>query len=174
MESDLQYPIGNLVFANATSELRKVWIEQYRDAPVLLRAAVAGLGHEQLQTAYRPDGWTVAQVVHHLAEMDVNAYTRLKFALTEEAPLVSAAKQALWAEVADAKSTSIAGSLALFEAVRLRWVEAWEALHEDDFKRQWRHYRLGLVTVDHLLQQYAWHARHHTAHITSLRQRMGW
>ena len=174
MEPDLQYPIGNLVFVDSTPELRKVWIEQYRQAPGLLREAVAGLDHEQLQTSYRPGGWTIAQVVHHIAEMDVNAYTRLKFALTEEAPLVSAAKQTLWAEIPDAKSSSIASSLAMFEATRLRWVEAWQALREDDFKRPWRHHRLGLVTVDHLLQQYAWHARHHTAHITSLRQRKGW
>jgi hypothetical protein len=174
MSDDLRYPVGNLAFVPSSPELRRTWIEQFRAAPAQLRAAVNGLGESRLLTPYRPDGWTVAQVVHHLAEMDVNAYTRLKFALTEEGPAVSAARQALWAEVPDARSTNIAGSLALFEAIRLRWVEAWEALKEQDFARTWKHYRLGEVTVDHLLQQYAWHARHHIAHITSLRARMGW
>ena len=174
MDEELQYPIGNLVFVEATPALRKIWIGQYREAPKLLRAAVEVLNREQLLTQYRPEGWTVAQVVHHLAELDTSAYTRLKFALTEEVPLVAAAKQALWAETPDSKSVNIQSSLALFEAVRLRWAEAWEALKEDDFKRQWKHYRLGVVTLDHLLQQYAWHARHHTAQIASLRKRMGW
>jgi len=174
METSLQYPIGNLEFVESSPDLRRKWIGQYREAPGLLRRAVEGLDSARLQTPYRPGGWTVAQVVHHLAEMDTSAYTRLKFALTEEAPAVAAAKQALWAEVPDSRMSSIDHSLALFEAVRIRWVDAWEALRNEDFERPWKHYRLGLVTLDHLLQQYAWHARHHTAHITSLRARMGW
>lgn len=174
VETSLQYPIGNLVFVEPNPALRRTWIEHYREAPGLLRRAVDGLDSAQLQTPYRPGGWTVAQVVHHMAEMDASAYTRLKFAMTEDAPTVAAAKQALWAEVPDSRTSTIEHSLALFEAVRVRWVDAWEALREEDFKRQWKHYRLGLVTLDHLLQQYAWHARHHTAHITGLRARMGW
>jgi uncharacterized damage-inducible protein DinB len=174
MDEDLRYPIGNLVFVESTPALRHMWIEQFRQAPALLRYATSGLSTDQLTTPYRPGGWTVAQVVHHLAEMDASAYTRLKFALTEDVPAVASAKQALWAETPDSKSASINGSLLLFEAVRLRWVEAWESLKEDDFRRQWKHYRLGTVTVDQLLQQYAWHARHHTAHIMSLRKRMSW
>jgi hypothetical protein len=90
------------------------------------------------------------------------------------APTVSAAQQALWAKVPDAMSTDVGPSLDLFEAIRRRWVVAWEAVGAADWARTWRHYRLGLVTLDHLLQQYAWHARHHTAHITALRARMGW
>jgi uncharacterized damage-inducible protein DinB len=171
---DLQYPIGNLAFIESTPELRRQWIRQYRDAPILLRKAVDGLSDEQLQSTYRPGGWTLAQVVHHLAEMDASSYTRLKFALTESIPAVAAAQQALWAELPDARSTKIAASLALFEAIRLRWADAWESLNEKDFARQWKHPRLGVVTLDHLLQQYAWHARHHTAQIASHRKRMGW
>jgi uncharacterized damage-inducible protein DinB len=174
VSEDLQYPVGNLKFVDSTPALRRQWIGQYRDAPGFLHAAVEGLSVEQLQSTYRPGGWTIAQVVHHLAEMDASSYTRLKFALTETIPTVAAAQQALWAEIADSKSTNIASSLALFEAVRIRWAEAWEAMHEKDFERQWKHPRLGIVTLDQLLQQYAWHARHHTAQITSHRQSMGW
>ena len=174
MNEDLQYPIGKLAFVNPTPALRQQLIGQYRDAPGHLKKAVSGLTEEQLRSAYRPGGWTIAQVVHHIAEMDTSAYTRLKFALTEDLPTVGAASQALWAELPDAKSTSLAGSIALFEAVRMRWVEAWESLKEEDYGKQWNHPRMGVLTVDHLLQQYAWHARHHTAHITSHRRRMGW
>ena len=174
MNEDLQYPIGNLSFVESTPDLRRQWIKQYRDAPILLRNAVDGLNDKQLRSTYRPGGWTLAQVVHHLAEMDASSYTRLKFALTESIPMVAAAQQALWAEVPDAKSTKLMRSLALFEAVRLRWADAWESLDEMDFQREWKHPRLGVVTLDMLLQQYAWHARHHTAQIASHRKRMGW
>ena len=174
MSEDLQYPIGNLAFVDSAPDLRRQWIKQYRDAPILLRRAVEGLNDEQLRSTYRPGGWTLAQVVHHLAEMDTSSYTRLKFALTESVPAVAAAQQALWAEVPDSKSTKIVASLALFEAVRLRWADAWESLNEKDYERQWKHPRMGVVTLDQLLQQYAWHARHHTAQITSRRKRMGW
>jgi uncharacterized damage-inducible protein DinB len=174
MNEDLQYPIGKVMFADSTPELRQELIRQYRDASGLLKKAVVDLTEKQLLSTYRPGGWTIAQVVHHMAEMDTSAYTRLKFALTEDIPTVGAASQALWAELPDAKSTSLSGSLALFEAIRMRWVEAWESLREEDYGRRWNHPRMGVLTVDQLLQQYAWHARHHTAQITSHRHRMGW
>ena len=113
--------------------------------------------------------------MHHLAESDANAYPRLKYALTESVPpSVMVAPQELWAELPDGRSPDVEGSLAMFEGIRRRWAQAWEALTEKDFSRQWRHTWFGLVTVDFLLQQYAWHARHHTAQITVHRARMGW
>ncbi|MGA2974684.1 MAG: YfiT family bacillithiol transferase [Spirochaetia bacterium] len=175
MNEDLRYPIGKFAYVEPPQEVRKECIAQFREAPGLLRSAVKGLSAEQLSSRYRPEGWTLAQVVHHIAESDANAYPRLKYALTESTPPnVMVAPQELWAELPDARSVHIEGSLAMFEAIRLRWVEAWESLLEKDFQRQWRHPRLGLVTVDLLLQQYAWHARHHAAQITSHRKRMGW
>jgi uncharacterized damage-inducible protein DinB len=174
MIEDLRYPIGKFQFIEPTPSLRRECIAQFRIAPGLLRQAVSGLKEEQLQSSYRSEGWTIAQVVHHLAEADANAYPRLKYALTEPIPNVMVADEARWAELPDAKSTSLAASLAMFEAIHLRWAEAWEALREEDFSRQWRHTHFGTVPLDHLLQQYAWHARHHTAQITAHRARMGW
>jgi len=175
MSEDLQFPLGKFAFSEPPEKLRPTCIARFRDAPALLRSAVKDLTKEQLASRYRPGGWTLAQVVHHIAESDANAYGRLKYALTEPTPpTVMVAPQALWAELPDAKSVQIEGSLSMFEGIRRRWVEAWESLSDRDFLRQWRHATFGLVTVDFLLQQYDWHARHHTAQITSHRARMGW
>ena len=175
MSEDLQFPLGKFAFSEPSENLRKACTARFREAPALLRSAVKGLTKEQLASRYRPGGWTLAQVVHHIAESDANAYGRLKYALTESTPpTVMVAPQALWAELPDARSVEIEGSLAMFDGIRRRWVEAWESLSDLDFLRQWRHATFGLVTVDFLLQQYDWHARHHTAQITSHRARMGW
>jgi uncharacterized damage-inducible protein DinB len=136
--------------------------------------AVKDLKENQLLSTYRPGGWTLAQVVHHLAESDVNAYPRLKYALTQDVPDVMVAQQELWAELPDAQSPNISLSLTLFEAIRNRWADAFESLSPEDFTMQWRHSRYGLMTIDALLQQYAWHAQHHTAQISEHRKRMGW
>jgi len=174
MEDDLRYPIGKFEYKPPTMKIRHDCIVQFRESPKLLRKAVAGLNSNQLSSQYRPDGWTLAQVVHHLAEADINAYPRMKYALTEDTPKVLVAQEALWAELDDAKSTEIAGSLGVFEAIRYRWADAWEALKEEAFDRKWEHAHFGVVTLDHILQQYAWHARHHTAHIINHRKKMGW
>lgn len=175
MSDEMRFPIGTFVFSEPAKNVRKECIAQFREAPEQLRRAVNGLSPQQLASRYRPEGWTVAQVVHHLAESNANAYPRLKYALTEPAPpSVMVAPQELWAELPDARSVEIESSLNMFEAIQLRWADAWESLTEKDFQRQWRHAWFGLVTVDYLLQQYAWHARHHTAQITSHRARMGW
>ena len=175
MSEDLRFPLGRFAFSEPPQKLRATCIARFREAPALLRNAVKGLTKEQLASRYRPGGWTLAQVVHHIAESDANAYGRLKYALTEPTPpTVMVAPQALWAELPDARAVEIEGSLAMFEGIRCRWVEAWESLSDHDFLRQWRHATFGLVTVDFLLQQYDWHARHHTAQITSHRARMGW
>jgi len=170
----IRYPIGRFQYREPTPALRRSLIAQFADAPGLLRAAVEGLDGEQLLTRYREDGWTVAQVVHHVAESDVNAYPRLKYALTEDNPAVLVAQQDLWAALPDAQSAALESSLALFEAIRGRWVEAWMAVGDAGFSRAWTHPRYGRLTVDHVLQQYAWHALHHTEQIIGLRRRMGW
>jgi uncharacterized damage-inducible protein DinB len=173
-DEELQYPIGKFQLAQPTPELRAECIRQFRVAPRALREAVQYLTEDQLLSTYRHGGWTVAQVVHHIVESDVNAYPRLKYALTEDVPTVMVAQQALWAELPDARSASIESSLALFETIRDRWADAFESLQPDNFTRQWRHARYGLLTIDALLQQYAWHAQHHTAQISAHRRRMGW
>lgn len=166
--------MGRFSFVPPTPENRAECIRQFRAAPQLLRDAVQGLSEEQLLSRYRPGGWTLAQVVHHLAEADANAYPRLKYALTEEAPEVLVAREAVWAELADARSPKIAASLAMYEGIGLRWAEAFEAMTPDQFDRKWKHAHFGIVAVDFLLQQYAWHGRHHAAQITEHRKRMGW
>jgi hypothetical protein len=173
-EEELKYPIGKFIFVQPTPDLRAEYIHQFRTAPKLLYDAVKNLTENQLLSTYRPGGWTLAQVVHHLAESDINAYPRLKYALTMNVPDVMVAEQALWAELPDAKSPSIGMSLALFEAIRERWAHAFESLSPGSFDRQWRHARYGLLTVDALLQQYVWHARHHITQISTHRKRMGW
>ncbi|HET6451439.1 MAG TPA: putative metal-dependent hydrolase [Spirochaetia bacterium] len=175
MSDEIRFPVGTFAYREPSVPLRRQCIAEFREAPGLLRQAVTGLSDAQLAQRYRPDGWTLAQVVHHLAESDANAYPRLKYALTESAPpSVMVAPQELWAELPDARSAQIDGSLAMFEGIRRRWAEAWESLSDKDYHRQWRHTWFGLVTVDFLLQQYAWHARHHTAQITACRGRLGW
>jgi uncharacterized damage-inducible protein DinB len=175
MPDDIRYPIGKFAFSEPPEKVRHACIADFRKAPGALRDAVKGLTKDQLADRYRPEGWTLAQVVHHIAESDANAYPRLKYALTESTPpSVMVAPQELWAELPDARSLDIAASLSMFEGIRLRWAQAWESLDDKDFPRQWKHARFGLVPVDFLLQQYSWHARHHTAQIVSHRRKMGW
>lgn len=173
-DEELKYPIGKFQPVQPTPELRTRCILQFRAAPNALYEAVKGLKENHLITPYRPGGWSLAQVVHHLVESDINAYPRLKYALTEDVPDVMVAQQGLWAEVPDARSADINSSLILFEAIRNRWADAFESLKPEDYCRQWRHNRYGLLTIDNLLQQYVWHARHHTAQIAGHRKRMGW
>lgn len=173
-EEELKYPIGRFQITQSTLKLRAEYIHQFRSAPSILYDAVKNLNEKQLRSTYRPGGWTLAQVVHHLAESDVNAYPRLKYALTQDTPEVMVAQQQLWAALPDAQSLNISPSLILFEAIRNRWADAFESLSPEDFNRQWRHNRYGLLTIDTLLQQYVWHAQHHTAQISEHRKRMGW
>jgi hypothetical protein len=173
-EEELKYPIGKFKSVQPSPDLRTKLIHQFRTDPHLLYDAVKNLTEDQLLSTYRPGGWTLAQVVHHLAEGDVNAYPRLKYALTKDVPDVMVAEQGLWAELPDAKSPSIGVSLALFEAIRNRWADAFESLSPSSFDKQWRHAWYGLLTIDAMLQQYAWHAQHHTAQIIEHRKRMGW
>ncbi len=174
INEEYRYPVGKFVYREPNNPLRKECIAQFIEAPKLLRKAIEGLNSKQLMTQYREGGWTIAQVVHHLAEADVNAYPRMKYALTIDKPKVLVADEAKWAELPDAKSEMIEFSLHLFESIRYRWAQAWEALEDNEFERKWEHAHFGIVPLDHLLQQYAWHAKHHTAQIISLRKRKDW
>jgi DinB superfamily len=170
MDVDLRYPIGKFQpVQNVTDEQRRTFIEAIAEAPAKLRSAVAGLKDRQLDTPYRPGGWTVRQVVHHVPDSHLNAYVRLKLALTEDEPMVKTYEEARWAELGDVSSTPIETSLALLENLHKRWVVLLRSLAPSDWGRKWRHPEWGLVTVDFLVAQYAWHGRHHVAHITTLR-----
>lgn len=172
---ELRYPIGKFVAeADVTEEKRRHWIEEIASTPDQLRAVVAGFRPEQLDTPYRPGGWTVRQVVHHLPDSHLNAYVRFKLALTEREPMVKTYDEAAWAELTDARAAPVELSLALLESLHRRWVLVLRSLTPADFARTFRHPELGRVTLDTYLQMYAWHGRHHVAHITSLRERMGW
>jgi hypothetical protein len=139
-----------------------------------LRAAAAGLNEDQLSTPYRDGGWTLRQVIHHVPDSHMNAYIRFKLALTENAPTVKAYDEAAWAELADTRDTPIEVSLALLENLHERWVGLLRSMSEADFQKQFRHPDLGLVPLERNLALYAWHGKHHVAHITSLRERRGW
>ena len=150
-------------------------IEVIAAAPQRLRQAVSGLDETQLETPYRDGGWTVRQVVHHVPESHMNAYVRFKLALTEETPTIRPYDESRWAQTEDVRLTPIEVSLALLDSLHARWVPLLRALRPDDFRRTFRHPdHPGELTVDWLVAMYEWHSRHHVAHITSLRERMGW
>ncbi len=172
---DLQYPIGRFEWSGVNSDDdRKHYIEEIEQTPARLRAAVRGLSDAQLDTPYRPGGWTVRQVVHHLPDSHMNSYVRFRLALTEDAPTVKPYDEGRWAELADARTAPIEISLALLESLHARWVLLLRGFKPDDFAREFRHPEMGMVSLDRNLAIYAWHGRHHVAHITSLRERMGW
>ena len=159
--------------AQATPELRQAAIEEIASTPAKMRAAVAGLNDAQLDTPYREGGWTVRQVVHHVPDSHLNAFVRLKLALTEEKPTIKAYNEAAWAELADAK-LPIEVSQALLDSVHARWDALWRSMKPEHFSRVLVHPDLGERTVDWLVFVYAWHGKHHVAHITALRERSGW
>ena len=172
---DLRYPIGNFLFPQSTTlEQHQSWIADVAVLPATLRVAVAGLTPEQLETPYRPGGWTVRQVVHHVPDSHLNSYLRFKLALTEEEPTIKPYDEARWAELADSRITPVDVSITLLEALHDRWVRLMRSLSETDLARTLRHPEIGVVRLDQILALYAWHGKHHVAHITSLRERMGW
>jgi len=172
--SDLRYPIGRFQYAGAGSEeQRRDLITRIENLPARLRAAVAGWSDEQLDTPYRPDGWTVRQVVHHVADSHINSYVRFRLALTEDTPAVKGYDQEAWAKLPDC-AAPVDVSLALVESLHRRWVLLLRSMTPADFDRKFLHSEIGPVTLDRNLALYAWHGDHHTAHITSLHARMGW
>jgi hypothetical protein len=173
--TDLQYPIGKLERkARLTEGERETLIQHIADTPSHLRKAVAGLTEQQFDTPYRPGGWTVRQVVHHVPDSHMNAYIRVKLALTESQPPVKPYNEKLWAEMFDVKRAPIETSLRLLESLHERWVLVLRSLGPGDFARTLMHPEQGILTVDFVVNLYGWHGRHHVAHITSLRERMGW
>lgn len=171
---DVRYPIGRFTPVPADTEARRRAIADIAALPARLREAVAGLTDAQLDTPYRPGGWTVRQVVHHVADSHLNAYTRLKLALTEDAPRITPYDEKAWAELADARLPA-AVSLDLLDSVHARWIAVYGGMDEAQFARTFVHpEHPEPQTLDRQAQMYSWHSRHHVAHVTGLRQREGW
>ena len=175
MTTDLRYPIGRVeIQSDLDPEQRREMISRIERTPDRLREAVAGLNAEQLDTPYRPGGWTVRQLVHHVPDSHLNAYVRFKLALTEHEPAIKTYDEGRWAELPDSRSVPVEVSLALLENLHRRWVALLRALPPADFQKTLQHPDRGPMTLDQALGLYAWHGDHHVAHVASLRQRMGW
>jgi hypothetical protein len=175
MTTDPRYPIGKFKKPDAyTDASRAAAIQVIADLPAALRAAVAGLNDAQLDTPYREGGWTLRQVVHHLADSHTNASIRFRFIVAEDKPTVKPYDEAVWAEFPDAKSGPIAPSMSLLEGLHARWAAFLRARSAADFSRPFVHPEYGERTMDWNTELYAWHCRHHTAHITQLRAAKGW
>ena len=171
----LRYPLGRFrEQPRPTRQQHAHWIDVIEGLPGELRTQVQDLSVSQLATAYRPGGWSVCQVVHHLADSHLNAYLRTKLALTEETPVIKPYDEAAWAALPDARAASLEPSLRLLEALHARWVRTLRALDHESLLRTLHHPDDGPMTVSRVIQGYAWHSRHHLAHITTLRARMGW
>jgi hypothetical protein len=172
-ELDRRYPIGKFSFPQSTTAAqRELWIAEIAEAPAKLRAAVEGLAPSQIETPYRDGGWTVRQVVHHVPESHMNAYIRFKLALTEEEPTVKPYDESAWARLGDVQTTPVEISLVLLEALHDRWVRVLRMLDEAAFARTFRHPELGLIRLDRNLALYAWHGKHHVAHVELVRDRL--
>ncbi|MGE6257994.1 YfiT family bacillithiol transferase [Heyndrickxia sporothermodurans] len=173
---NLQFPIGKFTAPTVyTNELRKEWIQILKETPKRLTEAIANLTPEQLNTPYRPNGWTVLQVVHHLADSHMNSFIRFKLALTENEPTIKPYKENLWANLDDSRNVPSDISLQLLEALHKRWVHLLESISENDYKKMFLHPELNKkISLNETLALYAWHSQHHLAHITSLKVRMNW
>lgn len=177
--TDLRYPIGKFTWVAAATEEQSAadrvrYMDVLSQLPSNMQAAVRDLNPEQLNTPYRPEGWTVRQVVHHVPESHMNAYIRFKLVLTEENPTIRPYNEADWAKLPDNDVTPLETSLQLLAALHSRWVDTLQAMPASAFGRTLYHPERGVMTLDQILAMYAWHSAHHLAHITTLRQRMGW
>ena len=172
---ELRFPIGQFTKPDiVTNEQFNNYVDQIEQLPFELRETVAGLSDPQLDTPYRDGGWTVRQVVHHLFDSHVNSYTRLKLALTEENPTIRPYDEASWAELDDAKLAPIELSLGLLDGLHTRWVTLLRKLTPEQRKRTFNHPESGIWRLEQNTGMYAWHGKHHTAHINGLKKRMGW
>ena len=172
---DPRYPVGQFAMpAEITPAARTAAIDEIAAAPAKIRAAVGGLNDVQLDTPYREGGWTVRQVVHHVADSHINAYIRLRLALTENEPTIKPYEESVWAKLDDAAHAPVEVSLKLIEPLHDRWVRLLKTVTPEQFARPLRHPEHGVKNVNWLVFLYAWHGRHHTAHITELRKQKGW
>jgi uncharacterized damage-inducible protein DinB len=173
--SDPRFPIGKFHYEGQVSEEQKqAYLDDIARTPSNLRAAVKGLSDSQFDTPYRPGGWTIRQVVHHVPDSHMNSYVRFKLALTEDEPTIKPYAEDRWAELADNKSTPVEVSLSMLDSLHDRWVRLLRSLTPEDWRRTFRHPDLGPMTLEKTLALYAWHGKHHVAHITELRKRMSW
>jgi uncharacterized damage-inducible protein DinB len=173
--ADLSFPTGRFQRpASLDGEARARAIDTIAATPSRLRDAIRGLSEDQIETPYRPGGWTVRQVVHHVPDSHLNAYIRFKLALTENEPTIKPYDEARWAELPDVKAVPLATSLSLLDSVHERWVAILRAMEPTDFERTLIHPESGRQRLDQMLALSAWHGPHPTAHITRLRERMGW
>lgn len=174
MTEELRYPVGRFDPAAPVSpDMRAPAIAVIEALPARMRAAVAGLADDRLDTPYRPGGWTVRQLVHHVADSHMNGYIRTKMALTEHEPTIKPYDQDAWAPLPDSR-LPIEMSLGILDGVHARWADVWRSLAPAQFERRFVHPEIGVTNLDAQLQGYAWHSRHHVAHILALRQREGW
>lgn len=175
MATDPRFPIGKFAYEGPpTEEQRKQLIAEIEKVPSAMRAATKGLSPQQIETPYRDGGWTVRQVVHHVPESHMNAYIRFKLALTEDEPTIKPYKEDLWSRLPDVESTPLETSLSMLDSLHSRWVLLLRSLKHEDWKRTFRHPEQGVVPLEKNLALYSWHGRHHVAHITELRKKMGW
>ncbi|HTS38740.1 MAG TPA: bacillithiol transferase BstA [Candidatus Solibacter sp.] len=173
--TDPRYPVGKFHYEGPPNdETKRAQLNDIAETPANLRAAIQGLSDAQLDTPYRPGGWTVRQVVHHVPDSHLNSYVRFKLALTEDEPTIKTYAEDRWAELADTKATPIEVSLTMLDSLHDRWVRLLRALTPEEWKRTFRHPELGPMTLEKTLALYAWHGKHHVAHITRLREREGW
>lgn len=172
---NLSYPIGKYEAQPFSEKQLQQWLIDIQFLPQHLENAVLNLDEAQLDTAYRPEGWTVKQLIHHVADSHMNAYIRFKLGLTENNPTIKPYEEKLWAEMADTKNLPINVSLTLLHSLHARWVEVLKSIEGTQWERTVVHPEHGRqMTLWFLLGMYAWHSRHHTAHITALRERMKW
>lgn len=173
--ADPRFPVGRFrVEGDISPAQRQAWMDEIAATPARLRQAVEGLSDAQLDTPYRDGGWTVRQVVHHVPDSHLNAYTRFKLGLTEADPVIKPYDEAAWALLDDTRTTPVDVSLSLLELLHTRWVNVLRAVADEQWSRTVQHPENGQMRLDFLLGLYAWHGRHHVAHVTALRERMGW
>jgi uncharacterized damage-inducible protein DinB len=173
--TDPRYPVGKFTYSGPPNqEQRSELIAAIEQTPKNLRAAVNGLSARQLDTPYRDGGWTVRQVAHHVPDSHMNAYIRFKLGLTEDEPTIKPYEEDRWAKLSDTQATPIEVSLALLDSLHDRWVRLLRSLSPDEWKRTFRHPEMGTMQLEKSLALYAWHGKHHVAHVTELRKRMGW
>jgi len=175
MNADLRYPVGKWVKQPSVSAAEcAAMIQDIASAPAALASAVKGLTDAQLDTPYRDGGWTPRQIVHHVADSHMNAYIRFKLGMTEDNPTIKPYDEKTWAETLDGRTAPVDMSLPMIDSLHRRWVQFMTSIDQADMARTVMHPERGPMKLSDLLQLYSWHGRHHTAHITGLRQRMGW